>query len=323
MKIFFGVDIGGTQIKLGVFSQTRALLHKWSVKTDLSETGNCIISQIDFEIKKWCQENGREKEDVCGIGLGIPEPVDKNGYVKTCVNLKWNNFNPVEELKKRFPGVDIIAENDANVAALGEYVCGAGKKYSSTMLITIGTGIGGGIILEGRILSGAHGIAGEIGHITTDMGAEERCNCGNKGCVDHISSASGIVRKMKELLEQNEEGFYGTLKNMDFLTAKDVCQAAEQGDELAICCIDQCMEPLAKAMAFFSHAFDPEVFVIGGGVSSAGEVILAPLRKHYRENMFLVKGGADIRIAELGNDAGITGCSILAMQTVEKRENGI
>lgn len=310
MKVFFGIDIGGTQIKCGAFLETGRLLQKWSVRTDLSDGGNRIMTQIEQEVRGWMSAHSGYM--VGGIGMGIPGPVDRNGYVKTCVNLNWHEFNPTEELKKRFPEAEIAAGNDANVAALGEYTWGAGREYESAMLITIGTGIGGGIILGGQILSGAHGIAGEIGHITTDRGAVERCNCGNMGCVDHIASATGIARNMKELLEK--ERVSCMLRGREDVTAKDICDAAGRGDALCVKCLDQCMEPLGKAMAFFSHAFDPEVFMIGGGVSRAGEVILAPLRKHYQENLFLIQQGADIRAAELGNDAGIMGSCWLAIR---------
>lgn len=317
MKVFFGIDIGGTQIKFGVFSEKAKLLQKWSVKTDLSEAGSRIIPQVGKEVRNWLQKQGLTEKSVNGIGLGIPGPVDEKGYVRTCVNLNWHDFYPAIELGKEFPDAVITAGNDANVAALGEYMQGAGKRYSSAMLITIGTGIGGGIILNGKIVSGAHGIAGEIGHITTDSEATGACNCGNTGCVDHIASATGIARRMKELLAQNKENH--ALRGKDF-TAKDVCDKAAEGDALCIRCIEQCMEPLGKAMAFFSHAFDPQVFIIGGGVSRAGDIILEPLRKFYQKNLYLIREGADIRTAQLGNDAGMIGSCMMAMDKASETE---
>ena len=315
MRVIVGVDIGGTQLKFGIFTEQCELLEQWSVDTDISDSGMHIIPGIAEEIRSWMQREF--PVDITGIGMGIPGPVDKNGYVRTCVNLNWQEFNPVEELKKEFPDVRIAAGNDANVAALGEYCQGAGKEYSSAMLITIGTGIGGGIVLNGEILLGAHGLAGEIGHISLDSRAEERCNCGNLGCVDHIASASGIVREMEKLLNRSSEECM--LRGKGAFTAKDVCDAAAAGDRLSQECIDLCMEPLAKGMAFFSHAFDPEVFMIGGGVSKAGRIILDPLEKHYRENLFLVEKGADIRRAVLGNNAGIIGACMLAAQSGRHR----
>lgn len=320
MKIFFGIDIGGTLLKCGAFSENGELLQKWQAETDLSEGGGRIIPQIGKEVRSWMACRSLTDDEIGGVGLGIPGPVDGKGYVKTCVNLNWKNFYPSKELAKEFPRAVIAVGNDANVAALGEYVCGAGKRYASAMLITVGTGIGGGIILDGAILSGAHGIAGEIGHITTDAGAKERCSCGNLGCVDHISSATGIVRNMRDLLEREREKC--VLREKGVFTAKDVCDGAGEGDPLCIKCLDQCMEPLGKAMAFFSHAFDPEVYMIGGGVSKAGEVILQPLRKYYRENLYLTDQAADIRTAQLGNDAGMIGCAFMAIQQEADKKAG-
>ena len=306
MALYFGVDIGGTQLKIGAFTKDGALVDKWTADTDISNAGSHIIPDIANEIRQYLTGNGELQP--AGIGMGIPGPVDRYGYVRTCVNLNWNDFYPVKELGKEFPDCRIAAGNDANVAALGEYAQGAGKEYESAMLITIGTGIGGGIVLDGKILAGAHGLAGEIGHITTDSSAHECCSCGNLGCVDHIASASGIVRVMKEMLAENTTD--SIIRSLESITAKDICDAARGEDELAIKCLDICMEPLAKGMAFFTHAFDPEVFMIGGGVSKGGDTILEPLRKHYQENLFLTDRGADIIVAELGNDAGMIGAAM-------------
>lgn len=307
-KIVVGVDIGGTCVKFGIFDENKSLLYKWSEPTDLSEQGTKIIPEVHRQITSKIKKLELQLSDLKGIGMGIPGPVDSTGFVENCVNLNWNNVNPAKELEAFFPNIVIKAENDANVAALGEYVQGAGKAYKSAMLITIGTGIGGGIVLDGNILHGAHGLAGEIGHIAMDRNAKERCNCGNLGCVDHIASASGIVRIMRELLLENDTDC--VLRGLPDFSAKDICDAAKDHDELASRCIDICMEPLARGMATFTHAFDPEVFIIGGGVSSSGETILEPLRIHYQENLFLTNHGADIIAASLGNDAGMIGAAM-------------
>lgn len=312
MKIIFGIDIGGTQMKFGVFSEACNLMEKWAVDTDISDLGKHIIPSIEKEIREYTVKKGLEMEEILGIGLGIPGPVDENGYVRTCVNLNWHEFNPVEELQRIFPGTKIAAGNDANVAAMGEYYKGAGKEYSSMMLITLGTGVGGGIILDGKILQGASGIAGEIGHITPGYPEAEHCNCGNVGCVDQFASASGIVRIMKRLLRERTED--SKLRGKEEFTAKDVCRMAEEGDALARECIDICMGVLGKGLAFFSHAFDPQVYVIGGGVSKAGKLITDAIERHYTENLFLIRKGAEIRLAKLGNDAGIIGACMLAAQ---------
>lgn len=317
MKVFFGVDIGGTQIKIGYFSQEGELLHKWAVNTDLADCGTRIIPAIAQEIRSYSAEHGIEQEQIGGIGMGIPGPVDCDGHVKVCVNLNWRNFNPVKEMEKALPGVYAAAENDANLAALGEYYKGAGKKYSSMMLVTLGTGVGGGIVLDGKVLSGAHGIAGEIGHITTHQEEYEKCNCGNVGCVDQFASATGMVRIMKNLIEFSETP--SKLQEKEELTAKDICDSAANGDVLAAECLEICMGALGEGLAVFSHAFDPEAYIIGGGVSKAGQLIIDAIEKEYKKHLFLIDRGADIRLAALGNDAGIIGGYILA----EKQQLGL
>ncbi|MCD8170292.1 MAG: ROK family glucokinase [Clostridiales bacterium] len=311
MGMFFGVDIGGTEIKFGAFSEAGDLLEKWSAPTDISDMGRKIIPDVARHIRQYTVGKGVREDGVAGIGMGIPGPVDKAGYVRTCVNLRWNGFNPVEELKKEFPDVKIAAGNDANTAALGEYYRGAGKNYDSMMLITLGTGVGGGIIMNGKVLLGAHGLAGEIGHVSAAVPEKEQCSCGNTGCIDQFASATGIVRIMKRLLKERKQD--SILRKQEMISAKDVCEAACQGDALAVRCIDICMGALGNGLAYFSHAFDPEVYVIGGGVSGAGEIIISAFKKAYREKMFLIRDGAEICLSKLGNDAGMVGACMLVM----------
>lgn len=313
MRLIFGVDIGGTTIKFGRFTEECELLEKWSVETDLSDYGTHIVPQVAEQLSVHMKERQIRKEEVLGIGMGIPGPVTASGYVEKCVNLHWTKFNPVIELEKFFPGFLIRAENDANVASLGEYYQGAGKAVSSMMMVTLGTGVGGGVIIDGKILTGAHGIGGEIGHIATDPTQEETCNCGNKGCIDQCASARGIVRKAEKLLNSSDQA--SVLRSCKTLTAKEVCDGARAGDGLAVRVIEECMYPLGVGLAHFSHAFDPELYVIGGGVSLAGDVIVDAVRKGYGAHLFLTETGADIRLAELGNDAGMTGaCALIAKE---------
>lgn len=312
MEIIFGVDIGGTAIKFGAFSKEGDLYEKWSVPTDLSDGGKHIIPTVAGAVTEYLSERKSGNLQIAGIGMGIPGPVDQNGYVKSCVNLNWYDFNPVTELQSFFPKMIIAAENDANTAAFGEYKKGAGSTCSSMMFVTLGTGVGGGIVLDGKLWTGAHGLAGEIGHIRAFEGTAEACNCGNIGCVDQIASATGIVRYMRHLLQESKEE--SPLRGETNLTARRICEQAKKGDALALKCVRTCMGVLGKALAWFSHAFDPEVFVIGGGVSYAGEIIVEAVRDGYRKNLFLIKEGADIRLAGLKNDAGITGAALLAME---------
>lgn len=329
MKIYFGVDIGGTYIKYGAFLQGDTLLKKWSVPTDLSERGERIIPAIAEEVKKYTETFSKEKEEpveISGIGLGIPGPVTKDGFVKNCVNLHWNAFYPQQELKKYFPKSKICVENDANVAALGEYYFGRGrndeqvkngkseKECNCMMLVTLGTGVGGGIVLDGKILTSLRGMAGEIGHISLDMKEKERCSCGNKGCLNQIASATGMVRVMKRYLEETEEP--SVLRNMKHFTAKEICDSAKAGDAMAQKCVEYSMGLLGKGLAVCSHILDPDLFVIGGGVTNAGDVILNAIRKGYQKEIFLVEKGAEIRLSELRGEAGMMGAYAMVREDV-------
>lgn len=309
MKVFFGVDVGGTEIKIGAFSPEGDLLEKWSRKTDLSDNGNRVIPDVAANVCEYVEKHQMSMEDVAGIGIGIPGPVDRHGNVKVCVNLHWTNFNPVTELKKFFPDLPIAAGNDANVAALGEYYKGSGKGSASMMMVTLGTGVGGGIIIDGNIIHGANAIGGEIGHIAVNREPLTRCNCGNLGCVDECASATGIVRYAKHYLET--ETTPSGLRDLDVITAKDVCDQAKAGDVVAMKTMKKCMGVLAEGMALFSHAFDPEVYVLGGGVSHAGQWLIDLVAEEYHPHFHLIPKGADIRLAQLGNDAGIIGACML------------
>ncbi len=329
MKIYFGVDIGGTYIKFGAFLQGDILWKKWSVPTDLSEQGERIIPAIADEVKKCAASFSKEKEEpveISGIGLGIPGPVTKDGFVRNCVNLHWNAFYPKEELKKYFPECKICVENDANVAALGEYYFGKGKtrerdengKLEKTcncmMLVTLGTGVGGGIVLDGKIVTSLRGMVGEIGHISLDMKEKERCSCGNTGCLNQIASATGLVRVMKRYLKETEEP--SVLRNMKHFTAKEICDSAKAGDAMAQKCVEYSMGLLGKGLAVCSHILDPDLFVISGGVTKAGDVILDAIRKGYQKEIFLAEKGAEIQLSELRSEAGMMGAYAMVRENV-------
>ena len=307
----FGVDVGGTNLKFGAFDENGVLAEKWIRTTDAEDGGDRIIPDIAGEIGCFMKENNVEEKDIVGIGLGIPGPVDGNGHVRSCVNLHWNDFDPAKELRKFYRTMDIAVENDANAAAFGEYCQGAGKRYRTMMLVTLGTGGGGGIVADGHIWRGAHGIAGEIGHIPSGIAAKTNCNCGKRGCIDQFASATGIVRVMKEILL--ERGLAPEEYFAQDVTAKTICQMANKGDLLAKRCLDICLGALGRGLAVFSNAFDPEEFIIGGGVSGAGELIIPIIESAYRENLSLTDKGADIRCAALGNDAGVTGAGNLVL----------
>ncbi|MBQ1393937.1 MAG: ROK family protein, partial [Lachnospiraceae bacterium] len=230
-KFCVGVDIGGTTVKIGLFSEEGKIEEKWEIVTRKDEGGSFILSDIAASIEEKIQKNNVKKEDVVGIGIGVPGPVTADGTVLKCVNLGWGIFNVAEEVKKLTGIENVKVGNDANVAALGEMWQGGGKGYKNIVMMTLGTGVGGGIILDGKILTGSKGAAGEIGHITVNYDEEDTCNCGKKGCLEQFASATGIVKEEKRLLLVSDKP--SKLRDLQYLSAKAIFDAAKEGDELA------------------------------------------------------------------------------------------
>lgn len=305
MKTYgFGVDIGGTTVKIGLFNIDGTMLEKWEIPTNTANGGAAILDDVAASVLGKIAEKGIEKEEILGIGLGVPGPVDSAGVVHKCVNLGWGVFN-VEEALSEKTGFMVKAGNDANVAALGEAWQGGGKGYQNVVMVTLGTGVGGGIILNGKILPGTNGAAGEIGHIHVDDEEEECCGCGNKGCLEQYASATGIVRMAKKKLAS--ETRQTVLTEKDPLTAKDIFDAAKEGDTVAEELVEKLCNVLGTTLARISCVVDPEVFVIGGGVSKAGEILTEGVAKYYDINAFHASRNCKITLAKLGNDAGMYG----------------
>ena len=307
MKKCFGIDLGGTTVKLGLFEENGVVLEKWEIPTRTEENGKYILSDIAKAVLDKMAEKGLNSEDIVGAGIGIPGPVMPDGYVSACVNLGWRNVNPGKELSDLLGGISVCAGNDANVAALGEQWQGGGKGHDSVAAVTLGTGLGCGIILDGKIVSGSRGVAGELGHVTINRDEEEQCNCGNKGCLELYSSATGIVRLAKRHLAASDE--VSVLRGLEKITAKDVVDAAKAGDALADSVLEESMNWLAQGLSFVTLVVDPEVFVVGGGVSKAGDFLLDKLRRHYNHYTVMTATKPEIRVATLGNDAGIYGAA--------------
>ena len=308
-NLYFGVDIGGTATKIGAFDQRGTLLSKWEIKTDTSENGSLILPNIAEEILHYARNLSR----IIAIGVGVPGPVQRGGYVKRCVNLGWGDFNPARELAAILRGVPVFAGNDANMAAMGEYWQGSGKNAENVVFITLGTGVGGGIILDGRMVYGMGGLGGEIGHVVVNPDETVPCNCGQYGCLDQTASATSIVRQAKRMLESCDTP--SALRSLETVTARDVVDAARKGDELAEKAFDRCMYFLGKSLAMLTNIIDPEVYVIGGGVSKAGDYLTQTVKKHFDAMSTLSEQKADIVLAKLGNDAGIYGAAKLAMDS--------
>jgi glucokinase len=309
-NLYFGVDIGGTATKIGAFDQRGTLLSKWEIKTDTSENGSLILPNIAEEILHYARNLSR----IIAIGVGVPGPVQRGGYVKRCVNLGWGDFNPARELASILRGVPVFAGNDANMAAMGEYWQGSGKDADSVVFITLGTGVGGGIILDGKMVFGMSGLGGEIGHVVVNPDETDPCNCGQYGCLDQTASATGIVRYAKKFLAESDAP--SSLRELEVITARDVVDAARKGDSLAEKAFDHCMHFLGKSMAMLTNILDPEVYIIGGGVSKAGDYLVDIVRRHYESLATLSEQRASIALAKLGNDAGIYGAAKLAMDSV-------
>ena len=303
----FGIDLGGTTAKVGLFTTAGALLEKWEVPTDSSEKGIRILPNLAAAILGKMEEKGLTPDQVEGVGIGVPGPVQKSSVVPiVCANLGgWGQQDVAANLSGLLKGLKVLVGNDANVAALGEIWMGAAKGCRSAVMVTLGTGVGGGVVVDGKVVEGAHGAGGEIGHITVNRHETATCGCGKRGCLEQYSSATGVVRCMKLLLEEHPDTPC-TLQGTDF-AAKDVFDAARAGDPLAAKEVDQMTDLLGLALASIASTTDPEVFLVGGGVSRAGDVLFQPLAAHYKEYAFKSCREIPIKQASLGNDAGIYG----------------
>lgn len=303
-QLCFGIDIGGTAVKVGLFNSEGKLLQKWDFATRKTKNGKDILKDAaDFILNK-IKELNLTRDAIVGIGIGIPGPVRDNGEVLELANLGMGHFN-IEEEMRDLTGFKVKAGNDANLAALGELWQGSGKGYRNMVLATLGTGVGGGIILNGSILAGTNGAAGEIGHIFVNDEEQATCGCGKKGCLEQYASATGIVRLSKRVLEASTEP--SKLRKANEISAKTVFDCAKEGDRLALQVVDEACRYLGIAFSHIAQVIDPEVFVIGGGVSKAGEIITDHVKKHYERYVMDALKNKEFRLATLGNDAGIYG----------------
>ena len=304
-KYAFGVDIGGTTCKIGFFETAGVLIDKWEIHTNTENGGENILPDVAKAIDNKLAQEGISKSEVQGVGVGVPGPVTSDGVVNRCVNLGWGVLNVAEKLSS-LTGLGVRVGNDANVAALGEMWQGGAKGSKDVIVVTLGTGVGGGIIVDGKIVAGFNGAGGEIGHITVNHDEIEACNCGKYGCLEQYTSATGIVRVAKRKLAQTTETT--TLKKFEPLTAKDIFDEAKAGDEVALSLVDEVCEILGAALSNMACVVNPETVVIGGGVSKAGDILIDCIQKHYAENAFHACRDAKFALAQLGNDAGMYGC---------------
>lgn len=311
-KKCIGIDIGGTSVKMGLFETDGGLLYKWEVPTRREEGGKYILPDIAKSIRDMMLERGLEKEDIIGAGMGVPGPVLPDGRVEVCVNLGWKNLNPQNDLSALLDGMLVKSGNDANVAALGEMWQGGGKGFTDVVMVTLGTGVGGGIIIDEKIIAGKHGLGGEIGHIHVRDDETEHCNCGGVGCVEQIASATGIVREARRKMAAS--GAPSAMRRYgEAITAKDVMDEAKKGDEMAMEVAEMVGYYLGLCLAQLAMTVDPEMFVIGGGVSKAGNFLIELIEKNYKKLTPISENKGGISLAKLGNDAGIYGAARLVL----------
>ena len=309
-KYCYGVDVGGTTVKIGLLKAEGDLLDKWEIPTNTDQGGEMILSDIATSIRENAKQRNIDFSEVLGVGIGVPGAVLLGGTVNRCVNLGWGVKAVGKELSDLL-SLPVRVGNDANVAALGEMWQGGGKGHKDVLMVTLGTGVGGGLIVNGRIIVGAHGAGAEIGHIPVNREETESCGCGNKGCLEQYASATGIVRMTKKLLEKDSRS--SSLREGE-LTAKAIFDAAKEGDALAKQAAADYYETLGFGLAAACNMADPEIVVIGGGVSKAGQILLEGVRASYRKYAFHAQKDMEFALATLGNDAGMYGSAKLLLE---------
>ena len=304
MRYGFGVDLGGTTVKIAYFDEQGTMIAKWEIPTDTSNGGKTILPDIAASIRQYIAQKTIDPASIIGVGIGVPGPVSSKGVVNKCINLGWGVFNIAEDLSN-LVGFPVKAGNDANVAALGEFWKGGGQGCDNMVFVTLGTGVGGGIVVEGRLLHGTHGSGAEIGHLVLNRDETIPCNCGKYGCVEQYCSATGIVRMAKEAMAKVTE--LSRLHRADPLTCKDIFDAGKAGDALALQVLDQYYAYLGEFLANVCCVVDPDAVVLGGGVSKAGQPLLDGIRRHFGRFAFHAVTGVEFKLATLGNDAGAYG----------------
>ena len=304
MKYGFGVDLGGTTVKIAYFDENGTMLDKWEIPTVTENGGEGILPDSAASVKGYIEKNALNKTSLLGIGIGVPGPVIGNGVVKVCDNLGWGTVD-VRAILSGLTGLPVSVGNDANLAALGEGWKGGGKDCPNMVLVTLGTGVGGGIVVDGKQVCGVFGAGGEIGHMVLVPDETEYCNCGKRGCAEQYCSATGIVRVAKRYLEAHGEE--SCLRKLEKLTAKDVFDASNAGDAAAQAILEQVYDYMGQFLANISCVVDPEVFVFGGGVSRAGQPLLEGARRAFDKYVYHASTEVRFALALLGNDAGAYG----------------
>ena len=313
-KYIYGIDIGGTTVKMGLFDEKGDMLEKWEIVTRKENNGENILPDIVKSIKEKNTEKSIETDDILGIGMGVPGPITEDGRVLKCANLGWGILSVADEMSKLTGVEKVKVGNDANVAALGEQWRGGGRGFDNIVMVTLGTGVGGGIIMDGKILTGENGAAGEIGHITVNPKETLTCGCGCKGCLEQYSSATGVIRMAKERLEASDKPSELRKFAADEIGGKEVFDAYKAGDELAAEAVNEFAIYLGMGLGNVASVVDTQAFVIGGGLSKNGPVVIDIVKEQYKKNVMFALKNTEFRLAELGNDAGMYGAVRMVLQ---------
>lgn len=301
----YGIDLGGTTVKMGLFDGEGEMLDKWEIVTRKEEEGKYILPDIAASIQQKNEERGIAQNEILGIGMGVPGPVNEDGVVLKCANLGWGIFSVAEELQKLTGVEKIKIGNDANVAALGEQWKGGGRGFNSIVMVTLGTGVGGGVVLNGKILTGSNGAAGEIGHLTVNIHEKNVCGCGKRGCLEQYSSATAIMRDARERVANTDTP--SLLRDYPEITGREIFDAYQAGDDMAEDVVNSFAEYLGLGLSHVAQVLDPDAFVLGGGVSKNGPVVADVVKEKYEKNVMFALKDKEFRLAELGNDAGMYG----------------
>ncbi|MDQ0254421.1 glucokinase [Evansella vedderi] len=315
-KWLAGIDIGGTTVKLSIINELGNIKTKWEIPTNVTESGKYIVTDIARSLLEKLEELGIEKADIRGVGIGAPGFIDvERGLIFEAVNLGWKDFPLKEEMEKELQ-LPTFVDNDANIAAIGEMWKGAGEGSVNLLCVTLGTGVGGGIIAGGEVIHGESGMAGEIGHITSVIEGGAPCNCGKKGCLETVASATGISRLGLEAIKKNPTGILQSIYEKNgSLSSKDVFDAFKENDPLAEEVVNESFKHLGFALANLANAINPKTIVIGGGVSKAGDVLVNKIIGFFKEYAIpKIAQETTIRLATLGNDAGVYGAAWLAKE---------
>lgn len=315
-KKLLGIDLGGTTIKFGILTEAGEVQEKWAIETNILEGGKHIVPDIVASIKHRLDMYGLTSDDFVGIGMGSPGAVNRDDKTVTgAFNLNWKETQEVGSVIEKETGIPFAIDNDANVAALGERWIGAGANNPDVVFVTLGTGVGGGVIADGNLIHGIAGAGGEIGHMVVEPDTGFECTCGTVGCLETVASATGVVRVARRLAEsyEGDSSIKAAIDNGEGVSSKDIFEAAQGGDNFANSVVDKVCFYLGLATANISNLLNPDSVVIGGGVSAAGEFLRSRVEANFKKYTFpQVRQSTQIKLAELGNDAGIIGAASLA-----------